>query len=85
MDLNAQTAFFENGGEDTYDIVGADGTRSFVRKALLDFHASPSSPSPYKCIDEPLDGGFKDASSKTEKVRALALSAADESCLVGFF
>ena len=86
LDLNARTAFFENGGTDTYDlIIGADGMHSVVRKALLDFHASPSSPSPYKCIDEPLDGGFKDASSKTEKVRALALSAADESCLVGFF
>ena len=60
LDLNARTAFFENGGTDTYDlIIGADGVHSVVRKAMLDVYASSSSPSPYKCIDEPLDGGFK--------------------------
>ena len=60
LDLNARMAFFENGGTDTYDlIIGADGVRSVVRKALLDVHASSSSPSPYKCVDEALAGGFK--------------------------
>ena len=103
LDLNARTAFFENGGTDTYDlIIGADGMHSVVRKALLDFHASSSSPFPYKCINEPLDGGFKVMqlpsmaagmksgalhflSSKTNMVRALTLSGADETCYVGFF
>ena len=61
LDLNARTAFFENGREETYDlIIGADGMHSVVRQAMLDVHAaSSSSSSPYTYIDEAHDGGFK--------------------------
>ena len=64
LDLDGRTAFFESGGKDDYDlIIGADGVRSVVRQAMLDIHtstsSSSSSSSPYVCVDEALEGGFK--------------------------